>query len=137
MPAAIVDAGLGDFETILKTAELQGPGVLLLLFLGDRIASVGKSWCPDCVRAEPIIYKLVNESESPVTLVRVYVGDKPTWRTSDHPLRCDDRFKLKGVPTLIRWENGAISGRLEDYEADKEMKIKELLKSSEVQTKTI
>jgi hypothetical protein len=81
----------------------------------------------DCVRAEPIIYKVVNESETPVTLVRVYVGDRPTWRTPDHPLRCDGRFKLKGVPTLIRWENGAIAGRLEDYEADKEMKIKKLI----------
>lgn len=76
-----------------------------------------------------MIYKLANESESPVTLVRVYVGDRPTWRTPDHPLRCDERFKLKGVPTLIRWENGAITGRLEDYEAHKEMKIKQLMQS--------
>jgi len=130
MPAAIVDAGLGDFETVLKAAEVQGPGLLLVLFLGDRIASVGKSWCPDCVRAEPIIYKAVNESASPVTLVRVYVGDRPTWRSPDHPLRSDERFHLKGVPTLIRWENGAIAGRLEDYEADKEMKIKQLMQQS-------
>jgi len=82
------------------------------------------------VKAEPIIYKAVNESESPVTLVRVYVGDRPTWRTPDHPLRRDERFQLKGVPTLIRWENGAIAGRLEDYEAHKEMKIKQLMQQS-------
>lgn len=79
------------------------------------------------MRAEPIIYKLVNESPAPVTLVRVYVGDKPTWRTPEHPLRRDERFQLKGVPTLIRWENGAIAGRLEDYEAHKETQIQQLM----------
>ena len=30
----------------MQAAEVQGPGLLLVLFLGDRIASVGKSWCP-------------------------------------------------------------------------------------------
>lgn len=81
----------------------------------------------DCERAEPVIYKAVNEIEKPVTLVRIYVGDRPTWRTPDHPLRCDKRFKLKGVPTLIRWENGGVAGRLEDYEAHNEIKVKKLL----------
>lgn len=81
----------------------------------------------DCERAEPVIYKLVNEIEKPVTLIRIYVGDRPTWRTPDNPMRCDERFKLKGVPTLIRWENGGVAGRLEDYEAHNEIKVKKLL----------
>lgn len=83
--------------------------------------------CADCVKAEPVIYKLVNEVEKPVTLVRVYVGDRPTWRSPDHPLRRDDRFNVKGVPTLIRWEDGAVVGRLEVHEADDQVKIKKLL----------
>lgn len=127
MPAAVVDTQVHDFDTALKTAELQGPGILLLLFLGDRISSVGKSWCPDCVRAEPVIYKVVNEAEKPITLVRVYVGDRTTWRTPDHALRTDKRFKLTGVPTLVRWENGSIVGRLEDHEAHLEEKVKKII----------
>lgn len=82
----------------------------------------------DCAKAEPLIYQQVNEIDKPVTLVRVYVGDKATWRTAEHRLRRDKRLKLKGVPTLIRWENGGIAGRLEDYEADDEKKIKRLMK---------
>jgi hypothetical protein len=35
-----------ETKTGMQAAEVQGPGLLLVLFLGDRIASVGKSWCP-------------------------------------------------------------------------------------------
>jgi len=80
------------------------------------------------VKAEPIIYQQVNEADKPVTLVRVFVGDKATWRRPEHRLRKDKRLKLKGVPTLIRWENGSITGRLEDYEADDDKKIKRLMR---------
>lgn len=117
MPAAMVDAHVEDFEKVLKLAEVQGPGLLLLLFLGDRDPSIGHSWCPDCVRAEPVIYKAVEDSPKDVTLLRSYVGNKPEWRNPDHPWRHDPRFRLRGVPTLIRWEAGKVVSRLEDDEA--------------------
>ena len=28
---------------------------LIIAFLGEKTSSTGKSWCPDCVAAEPII----------------------------------------------------------------------------------
>ncbi|KAL2642493.1 hypothetical protein R1flu_010080 [Riccia fluitans] len=122
MPGAMVDADYDKFDSVLKTAEVQGVGTLLLLFLANRDSSLGKSWCPDCVRAEPVIYKVVDGAEKPVTLLRVYVGDRPTWWNPEHPLRKDSRFALKGVPTLVKWENGGIAGRLEDHEAHVEEK---------------
>lgn len=81
----------------------------------------------DCVRAEPVIYKKLEASSDDVALLRAYVGDRPTWRNPQHPLRVDSTFKLKGVPTLILWENNAIKGRLEDHEAHVEHKIDALL----------
>lgn len=83
--------------------------------------------CADCVRAEPVIYRVVDGFEKPVTLLRVYVGDRPTWRNPEHALRKDSRFALKGVPTLIKWENGGITGRLEDHEAHVEEKVRKLV----------
>ena len=28
---------------------------LIIAFLGEKVAATGRSWCPDCVAAEPII----------------------------------------------------------------------------------
>lgn len=85
--------------------------------------------CTDCNVAEPVIYKKLEVSSSNVILLRAYVGDRPTWRNPSHSWRVDPRFKVKGVPTLIRWENGGVTKRLEDYEAHVEEKIESLLAS--------
>lgn len=81
----------------------------------------------DCVRAEPVIYKKLETGADDVALLRAFVGDRPTWRNPQHPWRVDSRFKLTGVPTLIRWENDTIQGRLEDHEAHLENKIDALV----------
>lgn len=81
----------------------------------------------DCVRAEPVIYNKLEASSDDIALLRAYVGDRSAWRTPQHPWRLDGRFNLKGVPTLIRWENDAIKGRLEDHEAHLDHKIGSLL----------
>lgn len=79
------------------------------------------------MRAEPVIYKKLESSPDDVALVRAYVGDRPTWRNPAHPWRLDSRFKLTSVPTLVRWENDAVTGHLEDYEAHVEHKIDALV----------
>lgn len=82
----------------------------------------------DCVRAEPVIFKKLESASDDIALLRAYVGDRPTWRNPLHPWRVDSRFKLTGVPTLVRWEeNDKISGRLEDHEAHVEKKIDALV----------
>lgn len=81
----------------------------------------------DCVRAEPVIYKTLEAFTDDVALLRAYVGDRPTWRNPLHPWRTDPKFKLTGVPTLIRWEDDAVKGRLEDNEAHLERKIAALI----------
>lgn len=85
--------------------------------------------CLDCVRAEPVIYKKLEASADDVAVLRAYVGDRPTWRNPQHPWRLDSRFKLTGVPTLVRWDwqNDAVKARLEDHEAHLEHKIDALL----------
>jgi hypothetical protein len=80
--------------------------------------------------AEPVIYeKLEAVQGRDVLLLRAFVGDKPTWRDPAHPWRVDPRFRLTGVPTLLRWDagKGAAVGRLEDDEANVAHKIDALL----------
>ncbi|PIM97478.1 hypothetical protein CDL12_30049 [Handroanthus impetiginosus] len=132
MPMKVLDATVSTFEGVFQkfTNEAANNKANLILFLADKDPSTSLSWCPDCVRAEPVIYKKLEASADDVALLRAYVGDRPTWRNPQHPWRSDSRFKLKGVPTLIRWEDGAMKARLEDHEAHLEHKIDALLSGS-------
>ncbi|KAI3448929.1 hypothetical protein Pfo_005594 [Paulownia fortunei] len=129
MPMKVLDATVSTFQGVFEkfTSEAANNKANLILFLADKDPSTNLSWCPDCVRAEPVIYKKLEASSDDVALLRAYVGDRPTWRNPQHPWRADSRFKLRGVPTLIRWEDGAIKARLEDHEAHLERKIDTLL----------
>ncbi|OWM64859.1 thioredoxin-like protein Clot isoform X2 [Punica granatum] len=129
MTVKLVDATVSSFDAAFDKFRSEAPKhrANLILFLADKDPSTSLSWCPDCVRAEPVIYKKLEVSSDDVVLLRAYVGDRPTWRNPQHPWRTDPRFKLVGVPTLIRWENDAIKGRLEDNEAHLEHKISALI----------
>ncbi|CAE6241050.1 unnamed protein product [Arabidopsis arenosa] len=65
--------------------------ISFILFLADNDPTTGQSWCP--------------------------AGDRPAWRTRTHSWRVDSRFKLIGVPTLVRWDGDSVKGRLEDHQA--------------------
>ncbi|KAI8545778.1 hypothetical protein RHMOL_Rhmol07G0064700 [Rhododendron molle] len=129
MPMKTVDATVATFDGVFEKfrSEAHKNKANLILFLADIDPSTSLSWCPDCVRAEPVIYKKLEASPDDVALLRAYVGDRPTWRNPQHPWRVDSRFKLKGVPTLVRWEDETIKGRLEDHEAHLEHKIDALV----------
>ncbi|KAJ9174438.1 hypothetical protein P3X46_013081 [Hevea brasiliensis] len=131
MPLKLLDATVSTFDGVFEKFRSEAPKnkANLILFLADKDPSTNLSWCPDCVRAEPVIYKKLEASSDDIALLRAYVGDRTTWRNPQHPCRVDSRFKLTGVPTLVSWENDAIKGRLEDNEADLEHKIDALVSS--------
>ena len=76
---------------------------IFLLFCGNE--KDGKSWCPDCVAAKPIIEKNYEYLKAGDTFITVFVGDLPTWKNKQHPLRIDDKFKVTGVPTLFLYKS--------------------------------
>ncbi|XP_047068954.1 thioredoxin-like protein Clot [Lolium rigidum] len=138
MTVTKVDAALDNFEDLFAGhfAAADGAGgsssnaVKLLLFLADREPSSNLTWCPDCNVAEPVIYSKLDALEGrDVVLLRAFVGDKPTWRDPAHPWRVDPRFRLTGVPTLLRWDasKGEATARLGDDEAGVADKIDALL----------
>ena len=50
---------------------------VILLFTGTK-KSDGKSWCPDCVVADPVIESVVKEIlDSDMVFATVFVGDLP------------------------------------------------------------
>ncbi|XP_022770072.1 thioredoxin-like protein Clot [Durio zibethinus] len=131
MPVKVVDATVSSFDRIFEKFRSDAPNnkFNLILFLADKDPSTSLSWCPDCIRAEPVIYKKLDALAEDVALLRAYVGDRPTWRNPQHPWRVDSTFKLTGVPTLVHWdwENDSIRARLGDHEAHLEHKIDALV----------
>ncbi|KAJ3694658.1 hypothetical protein LUZ60_000035 [Juncus effusus] len=122
------EASLEDFnEEFKKFKSDDNKHLKFLLFLSDKDPLTSRGWCPDCNVAEPIICEKMEASNMNIALLKVYVGDKATWRNRSHRFRMDPRFRIQGVPTLIRWENDGITGRLEEYEAHVDTKIEALL----------
>ncbi|GJP41033.1 hypothetical protein CLOM_g679 [Closterium sp. NIES-68] len=108
--------------TLLKQHEASRAPVFLL-FLADHVPSTNQSWCPDCRKSEPVIATAVttlqaNPLTSPATsppalLVRVWVGDRPTWKSADNAFRFPP-FAVGGVPTLMNWDWAAAPAAADD-----------------------
>ncbi|KAK9674573.1 hypothetical protein RND81_12G241600 [Saponaria officinalis] len=127
-----MDASVTNLEEKLAKFEAEAVNhkTNLILFLADVDPATSLSWCPDCVRAEPVIYRKLEEAGEGVSLLRAYVGDKATWRNPQHPWRVDPRFHLTAVPTLLLWHNHSVSARLDDHQAHLPDNISALLASS-------
>ncbi|KAL3004195.1 hypothetical protein AAZX31_08G149300 [Glycine max] len=82
MTLKVLDATVSSFDGVFEKFRSEAPKnkANLILFLADKDPSTSLSWCPDCVRAEPVIYKKLEASSDEISLLRAYVGDRPTWR---------------------------------------------------------
>ncbi|KAG0212657.1 Thioredoxin domain-containing protein 17 [Mortierella sp. GBA30] len=104
MPATIVKVPAIDslHQVVNKAVEDYKGQDVFVYFYASIDPATGKSWCPDCVRAGPIVEKQFSELDS-VVLVDVPVGDRPTWKDPNHPYRHDTVIKITAVPTLVHW----------------------------------
>ncbi|KAE9416069.1 hypothetical protein Angca_002317 [Angiostrongylus cantonensis] len=90
--------GYDEVRKAMSTAE----GRVFVLFTGSKVD--GKSWCPDCVMAEPIVDSVVKDqavSSLNATFITCFVGTRDYWKDSACPFRTDPVFKLTCIPTLI------------------------------------
>lgn len=61
----------------------------------------GKSWCPDCDKAQPIIQSaLIDKSKLPIIKGIVMDGDSWVGKT-DHPYKTHSILKACGVPSIM------------------------------------
>jgi hypothetical protein len=90
----------------------------------EHVKETGKSWCPDCVRAEPFVLahaKGFNVISVPVERDK-YKGN-PLYPLRTHPL-----LQLKAVPQLYRIAiNGEIVGVLVEEECWDEEKLRKFI----------
>ncbi|CAL7947238.1 unnamed protein product [Xylocopa violacea] len=91
------------YENFFKFMENFKPNEsVYVLYSGKKLPN-GKSWCPDCVEAEPFIEKGFKTAPESTHLVEVEVGDRPYWKDLNCPFRINPATKLKLLPTLARW----------------------------------
>merc|ERR1712179_819738 len=89
---------------LAKLEELKGTENLFLLFSGSKDGESGQSWCPHCVRAEPVIERCFSNVSKKAILLYVGVGQRDYWKDQNNPFRTNDKLRLTAVPTLMKWE---------------------------------
>ncbi|KZC13322.1 PREDICTED: thioredoxin domain-containing protein 17-like [Dufourea novaeangliae] len=99
----VVRHTIQGYENFLKFMEkFEANEPVYVLYSGTKLPN-GKSWCSDCVEAEPFIEEGIKAAPESVHLVVVEVGDRPLWKDLNCPFRKNSTTKLKVLPTLARW----------------------------------
>uniref|UniRef100_A0A914XKV0 Thioredoxin domain-containing protein 17 n=2 Tax=Plectus sambesii TaxID=2011161 RepID=A0A914XKV0_9BILA len=93
--------GYDSLKSELKSLEKSDKPVFVL-FTGSKDSS-GKSWCPDCVTADPVVHASVKEKLSEGVFITCQVGPRDFWKNQSNPFRTDSKLKITAVPTLIHW----------------------------------
>jgi len=89
------------YEQFKKTLEsIKGAEKIIAIFCGSKDEN-GQSWCPDCVKAEPVLHEAMKNLSDSAAVIECEVGPRAEWKTPDNPFRTDPHFKLTAVPTLL------------------------------------
>jgi len=95
----------GGVDALLKEIEQVKPGSSIYILFCASKNEKGESWCPDCVKAEPIVNAAAKKLSGDVVFIHYDVGPREQWKPPTNPFRVDERFRLTAVPTLIKWKS--------------------------------
>ncbi|WAR02767.1 TXD17-like protein [Mya arenaria] len=85
-----------------KAAVDEHKGTTIFALFCGSIGKDGKSWCPDCVVAEPVINANLSKIADDGVFIYCSVGDRTFWKDQNNAFRKDPSLMLKGVPTLLK-----------------------------------
>ncbi len=71
--------GFDAFKSKIKELEGKKDEIVIVLFSGSKDAD-GKSWCPDCEVAFPVINDVLNKREENIQFLYVGVGGRDFWK---------------------------------------------------------
>lgn len=118
-----------EFYSFLQQAQTtEGVNNIFLLFTGSKNPSTGKSWCPDCVAAHPLIENILPTLPGNNVFITMHVDREP-YRSPDYVFRKDDKIALRCVPTLIKWVDGKAELRLNDDQSQQVAALQEFFGS--------
>ncbi|KAF3692621.1 Thioredoxin domain-containing protein 17 [Channa argus] len=82
-----------------SVSERKGKDIFVY-FSGDKDAK-GKSWCPDCVKAEPIVRGEMAHLPEGSVFIYCQVGERAYWKDPSNEFK--KSLRLSAVPTLLRF----------------------------------
>ncbi|XP_055329160.1 thioredoxin domain-containing protein 17-like [Paramacrobiotus metropolitanus] len=115
-----------EYSAAIEEVQVRSPKIFAY-FYGNEDPATKKSWCPDCVLADPVIKEAFKNAPQDLEIVRVAVGERAAWKTPDNVYRL--KAKVKCIPTLIKLENGEEAGRLEELDCAAPEKVNSFLRS--------
>uniref|UniRef100_U5EK99 Thioredoxin domain-containing protein 17 n=1 Tax=Corethrella appendiculata TaxID=1370023 RepID=U5EK99_9DIPT len=95
--------GYEEFTKLAESLESSGEPIHVL-FSGGKTES-GESWCPYCVKAEPVVHEALKSASESSHFIHVDVGERAYWKDPNCPFRKDPRTHLVFLPTLLRWKS--------------------------------
>ncbi|XP_074046608.1 thioredoxin domain-containing protein 17 [Macrotis lagotis] len=90
-------SGFGDFCGAL---EQHRGKTIFVYFTGDKDAE-GRSWCPDCVQAEPVVLEALKHIPEKAVFIYCQVGDRPYWKDPNNDFK--KQLNVTAVPTLLKY----------------------------------
>ncbi|KAM4797004.1 thioredoxin domain-containing protein 17 [Rhinophrynus dorsalis] len=87
------------YEEYCKEVEKHKNQDVFVYFSGSKNAD-GVSWCPDCVKAEPVVRGELDSLPEGSVFIYCQVGERPYWKDPNNEFKRN--LKLTGVPTLLK-----------------------------------
>ncbi|XP_077578843.1 thioredoxin domain-containing protein 17 [Stigmatopora nigra] len=88
------------YNEFIKAVTDRPGKIIFAYFCGDKDEH-NKSWCPDCVRAEPVLKGAMDALPQDSVFIYCQVGDRNYWKNPSNEFKTE--LKLTGVPTLLRY----------------------------------
>ncbi|XP_018410525.1 PREDICTED: thioredoxin domain-containing protein 17 [Nanorana parkeri] len=87
------------YEQYCKEVKKHHGKTVFALFCGDKNED-GVSWCPDCVKAEPVIRGEMKYLPESSVFIYCLVGERTYWKDPNNDFK--KNLKLTGVPSLVK-----------------------------------
>uniref|UniRef100_A0AAA9T7N5 Thioredoxin domain-containing protein 17 n=4 Tax=Pecora TaxID=35500 RepID=A0AAA9T7N5_BOVIN len=74
--ASYEEVSVSGYEEFMQVVEQHSDKTIFAYFSGSKDAE-GKSWCPDCVQAEPVVREGLKHVGEGCVFIYCQVGEKP------------------------------------------------------------
>ncbi|XP_001513772.1 thioredoxin domain-containing protein 17 [Ornithorhynchus anatinus] len=91
---------VSGYERCSRALDDNRGKTVFVYFTGSKSAD-GRSWCPDCEQAEPIVREALKNIPAGAVFIYCQVGDRSYWKDPNNEFR--KNLKITAVPTLLKY----------------------------------